>query len=431
MEDVKKILADRILLAGVISRIALVGSVAADDQGNWPHWRGPHDNGSAAQGAYPVKWDSTNCLWKAPLPGKGCSTPIVWAKQIVLTAPINGLDAALAFDWAGKPLWQRTFGQEQTGKHQNGSSSNPSPTTDGQGIFVYFKSGTLAALEMSGQVRWQTNLVAGFGPVTLYWDQGTSPVLTEKAVVIARMHHGESWLAAFDKASGKLCWKVPRNYQTPVEGDQAYTSPVVIRHQGKEAILAWGAEHVTAHDAAEGQLLWSCGGFNPRAMEYWPAVASPVVAGDFVIVASGRADRGQPYLHGIRLGGTGDVTTTNRVWNREDAGTFVPTPAEYKGSIYLLRDGGEVECLSPATGQKLWHEALPKASAKYYASPVVAAGKLYAAREDGVVFVAQVEGKFQLLAENRMGERVIASPVPVASCLLIRGEKHLFCVGAE
>jgi hypothetical protein len=39
-----------------------------------------------------------------------------------------------------------------------------------------------------------------------------------------------------------------------------------------------------------------------------------------------------------------------------------------------------------------------------------------------------VEGKFEVLAENPMEEQVIASPVPVENRLLIRGEKHLFCV---
>jgi outer membrane protein assembly factor BamB len=431
MRPVNKTRSKHIILAGLICWSASVPSVAAEGQDNWPRWRGPHDNGSTAQGTYPATWDATNVLWKAPLPGKGCSTPVVCAKRIFLTAPIKGLDSALAFDWAGKPVWQRTFGQEQPGKHRNGSGCNPSPATDGHEVFVCFKSGTLAALDWDGQVRWQTNLVAGFGPVNLYWDQGTSPVLTEKAVVIARMHHGDSWLAAFDKTSGKLLWKVARNYETPIEGDHGYTTPLVIRQQDREAVLVWGAEHVTAHDAGDGRLLWSCGGFNPRAMEYWPAVASPVVAGDIVVVAGGRADKSQPRLHGIKLGGNGDVTATHFAWKREDAGTFVPTPAEYKGRIYLLRDRGELECLDPATGQSLWHEAFPKASAAYYASPVIAAGKLYAAREDGVVFVAQVEGKFQMLAENRMGERVIASPVPVSNRLLIRGEQHLFCVGGE
>lgn len=399
--------------------------------GNWPRWRGPDDSGSARLGTYPVQWDATNVLWKAPLPGKGCSTPIVWAEHIYLTTPINGLDGVLAFDWQGQPLWQATLGPEEAGKHRNGSGSNPSPATDGQSVFVYFKSGMLAALDLDGRVRWQTNLVAAFGPDTLYWDQGTSPVLTKDDVVIARMNEGESWVAAFDKANGQIRWKVPRNYETAAEDDHAYTTPLVFQHQGREAILVWGAEHVTVQDAHDGQLLWSCGGFNPKKVANWPAVASPVIAGNVVVVASGRADRGAPRLYGVRLGGRGDVTASNHIWERDDVGTFVPTPAEYKGKIYVLRDRGEVECLDPATGKTLWKDAFPKASANYYASPLVANGVLYAIREDGLVFVARVEERFEVVAENHMGERIIASPVAVANRLLLRGERNLFCVANQ
>jgi len=398
---------------------------------NWPRWRGPDENGSARQGTYPIKWDATNVLWKVSLPGKGCSTPIVWNQRIFLTAPANGLDGVLAFDWAGNPLWQITLGPEEAGKHRNGSGSNPSPVTDGKSVFVYFKSGVLAAINLDGAVRWQTNLVAGFGPDTLYWDQGTSPVLTKEHVVIARMNEGQSWLAAFDKATGQMRWKVPRNYETPVEGDHSYTTPLVIGHQGKEAVLVWGAEHLTAQDASNGELVWSCGGFNPQKVANWPAVASPVVAGNVAVVASGRADRGTPRLYGVRLGGSGDVTATHRAWERDDVGTFVPTPAEYKGRIYLLRDRGEVECLDPASGKTFWKDAFPKASANFYASPLVTGDMLYAIREDGVVFVARVEGKFMILAENQMGERIVASPVALSNRLLIRGERHLFCIADE
>ena len=92
-----------------------------ETQSFWPRWRGPHDNGSTPQGAYPVKWDATNhILWKAPLPGKGCSTPVVWEQRIFLTAPADGQDAVLAFDWSGKALWQKTLGSERAGKQQNG-----------------------------------------------------------------------------------------------------------------------------------------------------------------------------------------------------------------------------------------------------------------------------------------------------------------------
>ncbi len=234
--------------------------------------------------------------------------------------------------------------------------------------------------------------------------------LTRDYVVIARKQHGESWVAAFDKGTGQICWKSSRNYETAVEGDDAYTTPLVIDHHRKEALLVWGAEHVTAHHPSDSRLVWSCGGFNAQAVPNWPAVASPVIAGDVVVVAGGRADIGRPRLYGIRLGGTGDVTTTHRLWKREDTGTYVSTPAEYKGRIYLLRDRGEVECLDPISGKTLWREVFPKASSRYYTSPLVPGGVLYAIREDGVVFVAGVEGRFEILAENHMVERIKSSP---------------------
>lgn len=418
------------LLLVVFAQVDFVG-VRAAGASDWPSWRGPHDDGVAEPGNYPIKWDaSTNVLWKAPLPGKGCSTPIVWNQRIYLTAPAAGEDAVLAFDWSGKMLWQTKFGPERSGRHKNGSGSNPSPVTDGRAVFVGFKSGRFAALEFDGKVRWQTNIVERFGPDTLFWDYGASPVLTEKHVVVVRMHNGESWLAAFDKVTGELRWKTARNYETTRENDNGYTTPLVIRYHGQEALLAWGGEHLTIHEAAGGKLLWSCGGFNPTAGANWPTVAMPVVVGDIAVVAFGRSDRGIPRLHGIKLSGEGDVTATNRVWNRSDTGTFVPSPAADRGRVYLLRDRGEVECLDPATGATLWSGAFPKTGSNFYGSPVIAGGRLFAVREDGAMFVAAIAEKFELLAENTMGERVIASPVLVAGRILIRGEKNLICLGA-
>ena len=285
--------------------------------------------------------------------------------------------------------------------------------TDGEGLFVYFKSGTFAAVNLDGSVRWKTNLVERFGENTLYWDHGTSPVLTEKYVVMARMHHGESWLAAFDKTTGDMVWKVARNYETPQEGDHGYATPLVIQYAGKQALLVWGAQHLTIHDTANGSVLWSCGNFNPESDKLWPSISTPVIVGDMAIIAFGRNDRGKPRLLGIKLGGSGDVTDTNHVWKRDDVGTFVPSPVVWKGRVYLVRDRGEVECLDPVTGKTIWGDAFPSNRASYYASPLIANGILYAPLEDGVVFVANVaDDKFKLLAENNMEEPVIGSPVP-------------------
>ena len=123
------------VMLGFCLLMTCVGSSLAS-QSNWPAWRGAQNDGSVASGEYPVKWDASSVRWKAPLPGKGCSTPVIWNHQIFLTAPSNGLDAALAFDWDGKLLWQTTFGKENTGRHRNGSGSNPSPATDGSAVFV-------------------------------------------------------------------------------------------------------------------------------------------------------------------------------------------------------------------------------------------------------------------------------------------------------
>ena len=419
------LLLTRPAIASGLFLIFLVSAGRAENSENWPRRRGPHDDGVGQSGRYPAQWDAkTNLLWQAELPGKGCSTPIVWDQRIVLTAPASDQDAALVFDWSGKRLWQTALGPQRKGRHRNGSGCNPSPATDGRQIFVYFKSGTLAALDWTGKILWKANLQKYYEKDTLFWDVGTSPVLTERDVVVAVMHHGPSFLAAFDKRSGELDWKVARQYCTPLEGDHSYATPLVFRHQGREALLVWGGERLTAHDAADGRLIWSCGNFNPDAHANWVAVASPVIAGAMAVVPYGRGER----LHGIRLGGNGDVTATHRAWVRDDTGAFVTTPAEYEGRVYLLRDRGEVECVDPANGKTISKGQLPKKSSNYYASPVIADGKLYAAREDGVVFVVSLDGRYTVLGQNDLGERIIASPVPVAGRLLLRGEKHLFCI---
>ncbi|MHC4293841.1 MAG: outer membrane protein assembly factor BamB family protein, partial [Planctomycetota bacterium] len=250
---------------------------------NWPQWRGPDNDGSITSGNYQVDWDPQKVLWKIDVPGKGFSTPIVWNKTIYLTTGTEGIDTVLAFDWSGKQIWQKELGPEDEGKHKNGSGSNPSAATDGSAVFVFFKSGNFAAIELDGSVRWKTNLFERFGEDDRYWDFGTSPVLTKKYVVIAHMHDGDSWLAAFDKVTGELSWKAARNYETEQEGRQGYSTPIVFSHKGTEALLVWGGHHLTAHDAADGKIIWSCGDFNPDSKSLWPSVASPVIAGSIAV----------------------------------------------------------------------------------------------------------------------------------------------------
>lgn len=421
-------LSPRARFAFAVAVLLSAFALHADD--TWPNWRGPNANGSITTGNYPVKWDASTVAWKIALPGKGTSTPIVAKERIYVTCPSEGQDALLAFDFNGRPVWQVKFGREEPPKHRTlASSGNASPVTDGQSIFVYFKSGNFAAVDLEGKVRWKINLVERFGRDNLFWDQGTSPMLTDQHVIMARLHSGESWIAAFHKATGELRWKQSRNYKVPTENDNGYATPVLFNHVGKKALLVWGADHLTAHDAANGQVLWSAGGFNPDQTGYWPAIATPAVVRNVAVVPVGRDDRaGQARLHGIRLGGSGDVTASHVAWKRDDLGVFVTTPTVYQGRIYLLRHKGQVVCLDPLTGKTIWTGPFPEHRAPYYSSPVIANGVLYAAREDGTVFTARVGERFEMLGENPMGERIIASPVPASNRLFLRTDKHLFCI---
>jgi outer membrane protein assembly factor BamB len=411
--------------------VVLVG-VALAEGGNWPSWRGPEFNGVAPGTGFPLKWSSTeNVAWKFALPGKGASTPIVWDRRIILTAAIEESNGVICLGLDGKPLWQTKIGSEVPGKHNKATGCNPSAVTDGRHIYVYFKSGDFACLDFNGGIVWRKNMHDLSGEDTLWWDLGTSPVLTKKFVVVAVIHSGPSFLAAFDKETGETAWKADRNLDAPSEAAQTYATPVVVTEEGRETIIALGADHVTAYEAAEGKELWRVGGLNPNGEKYFRSIASPVVTEGIVIAPYARGST----LTAIRLGGSGDVTKTHVAWTRDDLrkenlATDVPTPVAIDGKVYVCSDRGTLACLDAKTGKMLWSGQTEKHRTPYSASPVLADGRIYLTREDGKTFVAEQGKGFKLLAANELqNELVVATPVLVDGRILIRTAEHLYCIG--
>ncbi|MCB1066433.1 MAG: PQQ-binding-like beta-propeller repeat protein, partial [Verrucomicrobiae bacterium] len=329
---------------------------------------------------------SENLLWNVELPGIGSSTPAVWGDQIFVTCGVDGEDGILAYDWKGKLIWQKTLGAERAGKHKNGSGSNPSPITDGKDLFVYYKSGTVASLTLDGELNWKTNLQEKFGEDTLWWDLGTSPVFAGGNLVIAVMQEGESYVVALTPDDGSVVWKVDRTFQVQKESGQSYTTPYVTKIDGQETIVIWGADHLTGHDPEDGRTLWTCGGFNPEDKPMWRVIASPGFTDGIAVVLYGRTK----YTAGVQLGGSGDITARARLWERDDLGADCPTPVAHDGKAYVLSDRGQINCIDARTGKDLWVDAIPRAAAKYYSSPILAGDLLYCAREDGNVAVVQV-----------------------------------------
>lgn len=415
---------------GVLALTLLASPLHAE---NWPAWRGATGTG-VVTGKQPPLDLTDKLLWQAELPGRGCSTPVVWEKRIFVTCPIKDKDGLLAFDASGKELWRKTFGALKPGRGQRvGSGANSSPLTDGEVLVAYFKSGTFACQDLDGKPLWQINLQEKYGKDMLWWDQGTSPIFAGGNIVIAVIQTGgESYLVSLDRKTGKEIWKTPRKYQTGAESGDAYTTPHVVKIKGVEQIVTWGADHLTGHDAANGKLLWECGGFNPTSKGQQRVIASAVADNDFAVVPFNRGDA----LAAIRLDGTGDVSATHWAWRKDGVGADAVTPALRDGKVYVIRDGGpqrgKVTCLDEKTGKQLWVSFLPKAPQVFYSSPVVAGDQFYCVREDGMIFSSKITD--QGLADIKsypLEEGVIASPVCADGRLIFRSDKHLFCFGEK
>ena len=397
---------------------------------DWPQWRGPAANGIAEQGNYPVKFSATeDILWKAELPGKGGSTPIVWNDRIILTSGVGegteGEDGVLCFNWAGKMLWQVKLGKQIPGKHRRGSGSCPSAVTDGERLFVFFKSSTVAALDFNGKILWKTNLQETYGEITYFWDIGSSPVLADNNVVIAVMHEGKSYLIALDQSTGKVTWKVDRNYTCGRETAQSYTTPLVVKEGNRTTLVVWGADHLTGHDAATGELKWSYSGFNPTQRPAWRTIASPVLSQDIVVVPYGRGS----HMAGMKYGGSGNMTEKEFLWERSGFGTDVASPIVSKGKVYVLGLNGTMWCIDILTGEELWQRVSPFGNGMFYSTPTLAGDKLYLCSDEGDFYVCEISSTgIQILNQTKFDDNFVATPVLVRDRILLRGTKNLYCI---
>ncbi len=399
-----------ILLIAIVLTVA--PSAAAE---NWPGWRGPNNRGVSSESELPLHWSrDKNVRWKVAVPGAGVSAPVVWDDRIFLTASdgrLNDRLHVLCYHRAdGRLLWHtRLFGSAPTDLFPAGGMAVPTPATDGKSLYVLFGTGELAALDFAGKPLWIRSLAEEYGPFRNRWGMGTSPVLVEGTLYVQVDHWSQSYLLAVDPATGANRWKADR--PTAVN----WTSPLVVKIKGRTEIITIGTEFVRSYDAADGKELWHVGGTHQQC------IPSPVVMGDLVIACSGE------NTMAIRLDGAlGDLRASNVVWKNKKTAAFLPSPLQYDGYLYVPADRGFVTCLETRTGKQIWKE---RVGDNFYASPVGGDGRVYFAMKEGTVKVVRADSEFEILAENDMGESLVASPAISGGQIFLRGEKHLFCIG--
>jgi outer membrane protein assembly factor BamB len=407
---------------------SLTGVAKADEFGrNWITNRSPEARATSASSESmrsPVQWSaSENIRWRTPLNGRGASTPIVVDGQIFVTDGTDSENRLRCIAEDGSISWSVDFGTPIRGKHKNGTAANPSPVSDGQHVVAYFKSGDIACCDLDGTVQWKLNLQEKFGEDTLWWDLGTSPVIADGKVIVAVMQSGPSYIVALDLPTGKVVWKADRSMNVNDESNQSYTTPVVVDDAGTPTLLTLGADHLTAHRVSDGKFLWKLGGFNRENMKYDRSISSPLVVDDLILCPYERGET----MTAVRWAAS--VAESDRIaWQRDDLGADVPTPTGSSERVYINDDKGLITCIDPKSGQTIWQESLPKNRNKYYSSPTILGDQVYFTREDGVTFVIQDSGKFQLLATNAIDASTVSTPVAFGDALLIRSFEELICI---
>jgi outer membrane protein assembly factor BamB len=464
--------------------LLLSAATAAAPAADWSRFRGPNGSGLSDTTGLPVEFGpALNVVWKTDLP-QGFSSPVIHGDRIFLTGFRDDSLLTFAVDRkTGKVLWERQAPRARKEKlDPRNHPAAASAATDGTGVFVFFGDYGLLAYDVNGKELWRQPL----GPFNNIYGMGASPIVVDDKVVLACDQSTGSFIAAFDKKTGRERWRTPRP-----EARSGHSTPIVYRPPtGDAQILLPGSFLMNAYAASTGKRLWWVGGLS------FELKSVPVIDGDTLFIngfGSGENEPGRrvavspsaeifpkhdldkdrklaiaelPTKHAqdalpftdldgdkaisveewdyykaamdsengmlaIRLGGSGDMTQQSVKWTYRRAVPQLPSPVVYRGVLYMVNDGGIVTTLKPETGELIKQGRLKGAIDRYYASPVAADGKVYMASEKGKVAVLKPDGDLEPIAVNDLQDDIYATPALMDGRIYLRTRNTLYCFGSS
>jgi len=412
----------RFLSASLVLCVASLGALA----GNWPAWRGPTGDGRCSETSLPLHWSTTeNVRWKVPLPGEGNSTPVIWGDRVFLTQAVEQGQRRLVMCLArdnGRLLWQKeTVYTDKESTHSTNPYCSASPVTDGRYVIASLGSAGLVCYDLAGTEQWRKDV----GKMEHIWGNASSPILYGDLAILWCGPGVRQVLLAVNKATGATVWEHHEPGGNAGQDSKnwvgSWSTPLIIRAGDHDELVLGVPEKLKGFDPKTGKELWSCAGLGKLVY------TSPVYANGVVVALSGYHGPGLA----ARPGGQGDVTATHRLWHHPARNPQrIGSPVIVGDHVYLLNENGIGQCFELKTGKEVW-QLDKRLGGTTWSSLVAAAGRLYATTQAGETLVLAASPRFELLARNRIGERVLASPAVADGQLFLRSYQHLWCIGPK
>jgi outer membrane protein assembly factor BamB len=394
----------------------LSGMVLATIAADWRQFRGTDSTGVAPAGEKaPTAFAADKHIaWKAELPGRGLSSPIVVGDQVFVTTsdgPRQDRLSVLSFDTAsGRRLWERSFwATGPTEAHPKTCMAAPTPVSDGQRIIALFATSDLVALDKSGAVLWVRSLYEENPGATDGRGLAASPLLIGSTVIIYLENQNNSFALGIDVANGTNRWRIDR------PREPAWASPIAVpgRKPGEQLALLQGPTRLSAVDPLTGQEVWHY----ERESDN---VASSALAGNVLYVP------GEKTLAALELPPGGKAPKLR--WEKPRLIAGMASPVVLGKRLYSIR-GSILVSADIDTGEVIGQLRL---SGTFSASIVAAGGLLYCINEEGVAQVVRPGDKEdRRIHSGALGEGVLATPAIAGGALYIRGDKHLWKVAQK
>lgn len=440
----------------ILSLICLCVAYASAQAQNWPQFRGPGASGVAESAqTTPATWDaekSVNLRWKTEIPGLAHSSPVVWGDKVFITTAVSdekkpetryGLYGDVApvkndpeHVWklyaldkqSGKILWERAAyeGVPKVKRHPKSTHADSTPVTNGKYVIAMFGSHGLYAYNLNGKLMWKQDLgvldAGWFYDADYQWEYGASPIIYKNLVIVQADIQKNSFIAAYDLKTGKRVWMTPRD-EIP-----SWSTPTVYEGKTRAELVTNATKAIRAYDPATGKELWRLG---PNSEVATP---TPIFAHDLIYVTTGYRVIQPIYV--IRPGATGDISLKEGkdssefiAWSKTRGGPYMPTPVIYGDLLYIVSNQGVLTTYNAKTGERIYQERLGGKGGAFTASPIAGDGKIYLSSEDGEVFVVKAGPKYELLATNKVGEVMMATPAISDGLVILRGHNHVFAFG--